>query len=80
VVLVRERSYLSGRRLSTKLVPTFVDRGVSLSQRGGSLDHIVRFLDRSRYFSFQVASELYPRGYFLESLLAPGMEPGPLDL
>jgi hypothetical protein len=33
VVLVRERIVPSDRRLSSTLVPTFVDRGVSSSQR-----------------------------------------------
>jgi hypothetical protein len=35
-------------------VPTFVDRGVSRGQRGGSLTVVnLSFLDRSRYFSFK---------------------------
>jgi hypothetical protein len=41
------------------LVPTFVDRGVSRGQRGGSLTVInLSFLDRSCYFSFQVSPHL----------------------
>jgi hypothetical protein len=36
------------------LVPTFVDRGVSRGQRGGSPTIVnLSFLDRSRYFSFK---------------------------
>jgi hypothetical protein len=36
------------------LVPTFVDRGVSRGQRGGSATDVkLSFLDRSRYFSFK---------------------------
>jgi hypothetical protein len=36
------------------LMPTFVDRGVSRSQRGGSPTVVnLSFLDRSRYFSFK---------------------------
>jgi hypothetical protein len=36
------------------LVPTFVDRGVSRGQRGGTLTVVnLSFLDRSRYFSFK---------------------------
>jgi hypothetical protein len=36
------------------LVPTFVDRGVSRGQRGGSSTVVnLSFLDRSRYFSFK---------------------------
>jgi hypothetical protein len=47
--------------------------------------HILDFLNRSRYFFFQVDSQLYSRGmfqnhYFSENLVAPGIEPGPLDL
>jgi hypothetical protein len=44
------------------------------------------FLDRSRYFFFQVASQLHPRThasqthYYSENLVALGIEPGPLDL
>jgi hypothetical protein len=38
------------------LVPTFVDRGLSRGQRGGSFTVVnLSFLDRSRYFSFKVA-------------------------
>jgi hypothetical protein len=38
------------------LVPTFADRGVSRGQRGGSLTVVnLSFLDRNRYFFFQVA-------------------------
>jgi hypothetical protein len=37
-----------------KVVPTFVDRGVSRGQRGGSPTAVnLSFLDRSRYFSFK---------------------------
>jgi hypothetical protein len=36
------------------LMPTFVDRGVSHGQRGGSPTVVnLSFLDRSRYFSFK---------------------------
>jgi hypothetical protein len=36
------------------LVPTFVDRGLSRGQRGGSLTVVnLSFLGRSRYFSFK---------------------------
>jgi hypothetical protein len=41
------------------LVLTFVDRGVSRGQRGGSLTVVnLSFLDRSRYFSFKVAGRV----------------------
>jgi hypothetical protein len=53
----------SYRRLSVKLVPTFADREVSRSQRGGSpYGRNLGFLDRSRYFFFQAAPQLYSRG------------------
>jgi hypothetical protein len=36
------------------LMPTFVDRGVSRGQRGGSPTVVdLSFLDQSRYFSFK---------------------------
>jgi hypothetical protein len=49
---------------------------------------ILGFLDRSLYFFFQVAlsrthaAERIPfqTHYFSEKLVAPGVEPGPLDL
>jgi hypothetical protein len=50
-------------RLSAKLGPTFEDRGVTCSQRGGSpYGRNLDFLDRSRCFFFQVAPQLYSRG------------------
>jgi hypothetical protein len=53
----------SDRCLWAKLVPTFADRGyhvVSVTNPDGC---ILGFLDRSRYFFFQVAPQLYPRGW-----------------
>jgi hypothetical protein len=49
---------------------------------------ILGFLDRSRYFYFQVAPELdseaewtpFQTHYLSENLVAPGIKPGPLDL
>jgi hypothetical protein len=46
---------------------------------------ILDFLGRSCYFFFQVAPQLYSRGWvdpvpFSENLVAPGTDPGPLDL
>jgi hypothetical protein len=50
----------TGRRI---LVPTFADRGVSRGQRGGSLTVVnLGFLDRSRYFLYQVARHFSSRG------------------
>jgi hypothetical protein len=51
-------------------------------------DLILSFLDRSSYFIFQVAPQLYSRGlvdpiqthYLSEKLVAPGIEHGPLDM
>jgi hypothetical protein len=46
------------------LVPAFVDRGMSFSKRGGSPTVVnLSFLDRSRYFFFQVAPHLSLRGW-----------------
>jgi hypothetical protein len=44
---------------------------------------ILGFLERSRYFLFQVAPRLYSQGSvgpLPENQVAPGIEPGPLDL
>jgi hypothetical protein len=46
--------------------------------------HILDFLDRSRYYFFQVAPQLYSEAewtlfqnnYFSENLVSPGIEPG----
>jgi hypothetical protein len=64
VATVLERLYrLGDRRLSAKLVPTFADRSchvvIVTDPYGGTLG----FLDRSRYFFFQVAPQLYTRGW-----------------
>jgi CBS-domain-containing membrane protein len=52
----------SDRRLSAKLVPTFADRGCHLVSVTDPYGRILGFLDRSRYFFFQVAPQLYSRG------------------
>jgi hypothetical protein len=52
----------SDRRLSAKLVPTFVDRGCHVVSAKDAYGRILGSLDRSRYFFFQVAPELYSRG------------------
>jgi hypothetical protein len=49
---------------------------------------ILGFLDWSYYIFFQVAPQLYSEAecaplktrYFSENVVAPGLEPGPLDL
>jgi hypothetical protein len=78
----------SDRRSSPRLVPTSADRGCHvvtvMYPYGRNLD----FLDRSRYFFFQVAPQLYsrrwvdpvPDPHFSENLVTQGIEPGPLDL
>jgi hypothetical protein len=53
----------SDRRLSAKLVPTFADRGCSVVSVTDTYGRILGFLDRSRYFFFQAAPQLYSRGW-----------------
>jgi hypothetical protein len=48
-------------RLPAKLVPTFVDRGCHMVSVTDPYGRILGFLDRSRYFFFQVAPQLYSR-------------------
>jgi hypothetical protein len=52
----------SDRRWSAKLMTTFADRGchVSVTDPYG---RILGYLDRSRYFFFQVVPQLYSRGW-----------------
>jgi hypothetical protein len=53
----------SERRLSAKLVPTFLaDRGCHVVSVTNPYSRIPDFLDRSRYYFFQVAPQLYSRG------------------
>jgi hypothetical protein len=75
-------------RLSAKLVPTFAHRGCCVVSKTDPYGRIFGFLDRSRYFFFQLAPQLYSRGRVnpvpdplpLKNLVAPGIVPGPLDL
>jgi hypothetical protein len=63
VACVCERTMPTGdRRLSVKLVQTIADRGCRVVSATGFYDRILGFLDRSRYFFFQVATQLYSRG------------------
>jgi hypothetical protein len=48
--------------LLAKLVPPFVDRGCHVVSVTDAYGHILRYLDRGRYFFFQVAPQLYSRG------------------
>jgi hypothetical protein len=52
----------SDRRLSTKSVPTFADRGCHVVSVTDPYGRILGFIDRIRYFFFQVAPQLYSRG------------------
>jgi hypothetical protein len=49
----------SNRRFSAKTVPTFVDKGCHVISVTDPYGRILAFLDRSRYFFFQVAPQLY---------------------
>jgi hypothetical protein len=53
----------SDRRLSAKLVPTFADRGCHVISVMDPHSRILWFLDRSRYFFFQVVPQLNSRGW-----------------
>jgi hypothetical protein len=66
-------------------MPTFEDRGCYVVSVTDPYGYNLGFLDRSRYFFFQVApleAEWTPfqAHYFSENLVAPGIEHGPLDL
>jgi hypothetical protein len=52
----------SDRRLSAMLEPNFADRGCHVFSVTDSYGRILGFLDRSHYFLFQVAPQLYSRG------------------
>jgi hypothetical protein len=53
----------SDRPLSAKLVPTFADRRYLVLRVTEPYGRILGFLDWSRYFFFQVAPQLYSRGW-----------------
>jgi hypothetical protein len=53
----------SDRSLSAKLVPTFADRECHVVSVTDPFCRILTFLDRSRYLFFQVAPQLYSRGW-----------------
>jgi hypothetical protein len=52
----------SGRHLSSKLVQTFADRRCRVVSSMDPYCRILLFLDRSRYFFFQVEPQLFLRG------------------
>jgi hypothetical protein len=68
--------------MSVKLVSTFADRQCSVVSVTDPYGSILAFLDRSHYFFFQLAPKLTPfqTHNFSENLVAPGIEPVPLDL
>jgi hypothetical protein len=53
----------SKRHLSVNLVPTFADRGCHAVSVTDPYGRIFGFLDRSFYFFFQAAPQLYSRGW-----------------
>jgi hypothetical protein len=53
----------SDRRLSAKLVPTFADRWCHVVSVTDPYGRILGSLDRSRYFFFQIAPQLYSQGW-----------------
>jgi hypothetical protein len=56
--------YLSSdRRLSTKLVPAFADRGCHVVSVANLHSRNFDFIDRSRYYFFQVAPQMSSRGW-----------------
>jgi hypothetical protein len=63
VAWVRERTIPSDCRLSAKWLPTFADRGCHVVSATDPYGRIVGFLDRSCYFFYQVAPQLYSRGW-----------------
>jgi hypothetical protein len=63
VVLVRERTISTKRcRMLAKLVATFADRVCRVVIKMEPYGRILRSLDRSRCFPFQVAPQLYSQG------------------
>jgi hypothetical protein len=55
--------WLSDRYLSAKLVPAFADRGCNVVSVMDPYGCILGFLDRSSYFFFQAAPQLYSQGW-----------------
>jgi hypothetical protein len=58
----RPRENYTDRATAAKLVSTYADRGRNVVSVTGPYGRIIGFLDRSRYFLFQVAPQLYSRG------------------
>jgi hypothetical protein len=77
----------SDRRSSAKWLPTFCGLRVPRGQRDGSLRPYSRFSRQDTLLFYQVAPQLYSRGWvdpvpdpLLFSLVVLGIETGPLDL
>jgi hypothetical protein len=79
----------SDRCLSGKLVLNFVDRECHVVSMTDPSGRILGFLDRCRYFSFQIFPQLYSRGWvdtvpipllLKKNLITPGIQPGTRDL
>jgi hypothetical protein len=51
------------RRLSAKLMPDFMDRKCRVVSAADPYGRILRFLDQNRYYFFQLAPQLYSRGW-----------------
>jgi hypothetical protein len=60
---ISSRANYTDRLLSVMLVQAFADRGCHMVSVTDTYDRILGFLDRSRYFFFQVAPELFSRGW-----------------
>jgi hypothetical protein len=78
----------SDSRLSVKLAPTFADRGCHVVSVTDPYGRILGSPYRSRYYFFQVAPQLYPRGWvdlvpdplLLRKSGSAGNQNGPLDM
>jgi hypothetical protein len=74
--------------MAAKLLATFADRGCHVVSVTDPYGRILGFIDQNRYFFFQVAPHCahetewtpFQTNYFSENLVAPGIEPEPLDL
>jgi hypothetical protein len=66
MILVRKhlspQANYTDHSFSAKLVPTFPDKRCFVVSTTDPFGRILGFLDLSRYFFFQVAPQLYPRG------------------
>jgi hypothetical protein len=60
---VRELYRPNDLRLSANIVSTFADRGYLVVSVTDAYGRILGFLDRSRYFFFRAAPQLYPRSW-----------------